>query len=253
MHKKLLSICLSLLLALSLALATVGCGSTPEENAENPVQTPISILQNKVTSLESRMAVAESKVANIPNTSQLRADLDSQQREINALETENQDLQSQLDDLKARLAELEQNGNTGNNGDVDPEDAVETDVRYFSAYVVTVTPGNAEVISIPVRLKLDNQLAVDIEDVVLSARVTLRSTTGSLVVTNTNLIGDLEWYSYGTNSFESWSDIELDASTRESYQLTYSAVVANDSAATANITSIIVSMRFECEDYEIAR
>ena len=210
-------------------------------------------LTNQLNALNNNLAnnyatrSSVDSLANLPNT------IDSKISSLSSslTTTINNDLTEQdakIAALEARIAELEEEAVV--ESDVDPEDAVEIDVRYYGTYVVTIDPECHSLISVPVKLKLNNQLAVNIQDIVLSARITLRSTTGSLMVHDANLIGDIEWYPYGTNSFESWSDIKLKASAKESYNLTFSANVANTHTA-ESITSIIISMKFGCEEYEI--
>lgn len=189
---------------------------------------------------------------------QLRKDLDTLSTQIaelqKAINSHLTTLREHEDDITA-LQDYVNIDEEGNPEDVDPEDAVDTDVSYPSVYTFTtpIQPAGSDSLSIPIRLKLDNQLSVDIEDVVLSARVTLRSggIGQTFSISAADLSGDIEWYAYGANSFESWEDIKLEGDGRESYQLTYMAGITN--TGSEPVDSIRISIRFNCEDYDIAK
>lgn len=243
--KKRITLVATSILLIAFLLVPTAC--VPKKtDATNPTAT--EQLQSRIVSLETKVAQQASIITTLqsqgsqnlqPAIAQLQADLATTNAKI-------AELQTKITELEVVKEEEEEEETK----DVDPEDAVEVDVRYPSVITVnSMASDTTAIVTAPVRLKLENALNVDIEDIELSARTTLRADSG-LDITDIELTGDLEWYPYGFDNFESWDDIELGAKERESYQLLLSITVKalTDIDVTKNIR---LTFRVYCEDYEV--
>jgi hypothetical protein len=166
---------------------------------------------------------------------------------------------SQYNALLARVEALEAQLGGTDASDVDPEDAVDCDATFNNTYTfahaltAAAGPYHTQDVIVNIKLKLENELAVDVEDVVIDATIVLYPDVSSALTINSGqFIGDIDWqpvYTLSWQNWESWSDIELDASDSDSYILTYKVNVTNGGAV--DITSLIVTAHFGCTDYDI--
>ena len=255
MRKKILLISLSIVVIL--ALVTPGCIPKKAEPAQNPTDT------ERIAALEKTVGELKGKVASLPVP-------EDYGDEIAELTTQQTAQEEEIAGLKERVEELEDQNSEQEeetSGDVDPEDAVGVDIRYQSVITLTTplagrTGAGTEadpyvfssaILTTPIRLKLENTLSVPIEDVILSARITLKpgGFGQQFSIDDTDLTGDIDWYEYSLNYFESWEDIKLKELTRDSFALTYSAQITNTGEVA--IPSVKITLRIICEEYEVAR
>lgn len=256
MRRKILTIALSSILVLALVLISVtGCVPKKSTTTTTPTSSSTSTSQ-----LEGRIAALESTVSSLANkqSGASQTDVDALKVQVNTLTAENASLKQLLETVDAQLQEIlaeeeEQQQTEEDFADTDPEDAISTDTRYPPTVTFTeaVNPGEIIQVLCPIQLKLYNELPIDIEDILLSLNLVLRPSTG-LVITDTEITGDIEWFPYGLDNFQSWDDISLKASDRESYQLLLTVSVTNNTTSSLIGGNVRISVRAYCDDFEIA-
>lgn len=245
----------SILVLGTIGLGAIGCPST------TPVVS-ITDVNNRLVVMEQWKAIAVSDLQSKATTDYVNSQINSKLANVSAPDLSSYatdaEVQVALDNFIANLTpaqiaalktKLGIGGSSGGDSGVDPEDAVDCSATY-TTNLTWATASKTKAITIPIQLKLSNELAVDIEDILLTAQINLYPPAGTLDINVANIYGDIDWNTAWTatyTSFESWSDVELDASDDDTFMLNYTADVTN----TVSITSLIVSMRFKCIDYDI--
>lgn len=234
-------------LMLVVVLCLVSCGGAEPEPA------PQTSLVTRVAAIESELVKLSAKVAGAPDVSAIKSDL-------SALSSDVEELSRQIDALGEQIEALEEEKQEEEEGDVDPEDAVEVSEQYARTleppYDAGALAGGATYrLQTRVRITLENQLSVDLEDIELSAEVRVESETSGIEVVNVELVGaEFDWDSWGGDYFISWGDIKLDATDGDRY-VSYLYVTVKNMTDTP-ITKYEVSVeriRVECEDYEVKK
>ena len=260
-----------LCLILVIGATSVGCKSKPEpEPAPTPTPTPapapLFASQEDFNELVTRLDTFEI------NFQKLEDEIDDLQRDIDDIDTSSDSVsQSSFNSLQTtvnnRLAELEADNatlksavtvlredmeaDTSNSGsssnDLDPEDAVETETRYFPLY--NVKAGTTS-ISIPIRIKTENTLTINIDEVEFGIEV--RISDDDLDIDKIVMSGGgATWSGYGSGgtwSFVNWTDIDYDAGERKTFdpvlKITLGTAVVADTDFTASIETY-------CDDYRV--
>ncbi len=251
MKRRIILIVTSIFLTITLLFTSTACLSKKTETATTP--TPIEQLQTRAASLESKVASLVEQVSALrtqvppnlqPAIDQLKADLTT--------------ISTKIARLEVRIAELETEKEAVTSGDVDPEDAVTVKYKATTPYVIAVPANDKRTQVVQVKLTVENELPVDLEDIEVSAEIGTITAQGvqatDIEVGIISLGGEIDFQGSG-GSYDSWDSISLKAGERDSYTLDLTLLITNksDTAIEQYVNTLRITVRGECEDYEVAK
>lgn len=264
--KKALLLSVSLLLVVALLLFTaVSCVPKKSSSASATTTTsPTKAIEQRLKALETSVDNSNRNTVSQSDLNAINDELNTLDSSVDNLDTEYAELRNTISRLEDEIEELkeeqdEEIDDIDDMEDTDPEDAVEVDLTYASVVNINaIAPGAVSSQTMQVKLKAENTLPVDIEDVEFS--IVIRSidiagpNTGHISVVPTKITGDISFYGAG-NSYDSWDDIDLKADERESYLLTLTMSFTNgtDEPISPNVNTLYLTVKSECTDFSVVR
>lgn len=213
--------------------------------------TPFTALQARVDSLQTKVATLESRAGSTTDLAPVKSD-------ISTLKSDTQTLKDRLASIQSSISSIESRLNSITSPTITPvpvitpvpaTEIITVSLRYPNVQMVTLPAGNSTTITFPIKLKLENNLAKAVDEIVLSMALSPKSSLG-LSVINTSIVSDLDWVQYTTNQYELWDELTLKASAEATYQMICSVTVSNILSTSITNGSVMLIILVQVESYD---
>lgn len=243
---------LILLVVLSLVIIPLlftGCKPAAKAAPEPTGQTPFTQLQNQVSSLQQRVSTLESKGPGT-DVSSIKSDVSTLKSDLQTLKDKLSSIQSSISSLDSRISNI----SNPTPAPIIPTPIAPTQVilvstRYLDIHSVSLAGNTSAVISVPVKLKLENTLNVKVDEIILTLLAETRASLG-LQITSVEITSSQKWIQYSAEQWELWDELTLNAKAEATYQMIVSITVKNITGTAISNGSVMLSLLFNVESYD---